>query len=393
MSYQIQDIMSIDWLNEFEQVAGRGGNSNVVKTIGILEYELFEGIESYFREGDLVITTFFFAKDHEELLFESVEQLIRSGASGLAFKDIYYSDLPKKVIKLADEYGFPLYRFPQSITMESVITKVTDLVTTTNSVEYSETLIRALLDQSMDIKMNSELRRILGNSVGQSYKVMFLNPKDHIGIKMARKQMLKFDAFNGSQMSIKFLKLNNGMIIVANTDDYPLLIDKAGVIRFLREQSLAHLEFEIGISSEKTRFEDFKDAIEESIFTVRTSLFTGETFQFFNEIGVFKVLINSIDSKPVEKYCRSILDPIKEYDLSNNTQILETSVAFIKNKGDFKRTANDQFLHYNTVRYRITKAKEILAMEDEHGDFYEQLSIAIKAYHLILPINEVFNLY
>jgi DNA-binding PucR family transcriptional regulator len=52
---------------------------------------------------------------------------------------------------------------------------------------------------------------------------------------------------------------------------------------------------------------------------------------------------------------------------------------FIENDGDLRKTAEELFVHINTVRYRIDKIKKILNLENSSWAFNEQLSLAIKA--------------
>ena len=64
--------------------------------------------------------------------------------------------------------------------------------------------------------------------------------------------------------------------------------------------------------------------------------------------------------------------------IEHRNEVLDTIKAFVKNKGDFKKTAFDVAQHENTVRYRINKLKTWLDMEDDNISFYETISLITK---------------
>ena len=71
--------------------------------------------------------------------------------------------------------------------------------------------------------------------------------------------------------------------------------------------------------------------------------------------------------------------PIKNYDEKYNTELFDTAVIYFEKDGNIIETANELFIHKNTVRYRLEKIKEILDMD---SGFYEQLAIAMKVYNV-----------
>ena len=76
-----------------------------------------------------------------------------------------------------------------------------------------------------------------------------------------------------------------------------------------------------------------------------------------------------------------ILNAIQNYDKKHCSNLMETAVIYVKNGGDTIHTSQVLHVHKNTVRYRITKLKELIPAGDEN-DFYEQLAIVIQNYLL-----------
>ena len=81
-----------DFLNTHERqvrlLAGQGGLARPVSEVGILDYELVPGLTSRYQrnnfyEGQLVLSTFLYARDSPYLITEAVRYLASVGASGL----------------------------------------------------------------------------------------------------------------------------------------------------------------------------------------------------------------------------------------------------------------------------------------------------------------------
>jgi DNA-binding PucR family transcriptional regulator len=75
---------------------------------------------------------------------------------------------------------------------------------------------------------------------------------------------------------------------------------------------------------------------------------------------------------------KEVLDPLYEYDENYKLDLINTIEIYINNDGNFKKAALIMGQHENTIRYRISVAKKILNLENNHFSFIEQVSIALK---------------
>ena len=77
------------------------------------------------------------------------------------------------------------------------------------------------------------------------------------------------------------------------------------------------------------------------------------------------------------------LGPILQYDKINNSDLLETLKTYFKCEGNMKIIAQELFIHYNTVIYRIQKIEELLNVDLKNLN--EQLNIhtALKVINLL----------
>ncbi len=84
----------------------------------------------------------------------------------------------------------------------------------------------------------------------------------------------------------------------------------------------------------------------------------------------------------MERFYTEAVSPVEAYDERNHTELLKTIFILAENDMDFKRTSDAMYLHENTVRYRVSKAKELMPYGRSDIDFFVTLSIVYKI-HLL----------
>ena len=95
MRLTIQDITNFPILDKLHLVAGKGGLKNPVTHCGILDYEYDKDVSSkyydynYQMDGFLTLTSFLYAKNDPNLIFDAVKKLVSKKGSGLIIKNIF----------------------------------------------------------------------------------------------------------------------------------------------------------------------------------------------------------------------------------------------------------------------------------------------------------------
>lgn len=85
----------------------------------------------------------------------------------------------------------------------------------------------------------------------------------------------------------------------------------------------------------------------------------GENFYVFEKDFDLIHLLENIDFKTLVDFMNKSIKPIIEYDEIHNSQLLHTLYTFINNKFNIKKSAEKLFIHYNTLRYRITLLRDL----------------------------------
>lgn len=83
--------------------------------------------------------------------------------------------------------------------------------------------------------------------------------------------------------------------------------------------------------------------------------------QKFSDLGVFALIFTDIDS--YKEFSLQYLGKLIEYDQKNGTDFMGTLQMLINNNFNFKLTAENLFIHVNTLHYRVIKISEILQVD------------------------------
>lgn len=105
---------------------------------------------------------------------------------------------------------------------------------------------------------------------------------------------------------------------------------------------------------------------------INTPLITQE------QLGVLSLLAQLPEDESVRHYKDKFLSPLKQYDATHRSNLLNTLQVYLGEKCNTKVTAEKLFTHYNTVTYRLERIKKILNADIEDAEVQLQLQIAFK---------------
>jgi DNA-binding PucR family transcriptional regulator len=132
-------------------------------------------------------------------------------------------------------------------------------------------------------------------------------------------------------------------------------------------------EYFIGKAVFRPGLDVLDQSIKEAVYALEACELQEKPELAYDSIGIYKLLLPH-KGKWMSTYVDSILKPLYDYD---DGKLLETARTYIEYQGDIVKTAQVLFQHKNTIRYRLSKMKSLLNTKSD-GDFYEQLSVAIK---------------
>lgn len=153
------------------------------------------------------------------------------------------------------------------------------------------------------------------------------------------------------------------------------------------------------IISNFTKFGDIAVGISDSVFDIKqivesyqhallvhnihgSSMKKTSYIEFYDDLGLYKLFYQIRDKQCLHGFVKEKLEKILEYDRKKDANLTETMQHYIKNNGNLQKTSKDLYIHYNTLRYRINKLKE-LGIDIENGNELMEISVAFQLYQYL----------
>lgn len=142
----------------------------------------------------------------------------------------------------------------------------------------------------------------------------------------------------------------------------------------------------MGVSSIAHDLEEFRFAFE----CAKQSLELGLTLQdgdsslvtHYDELGLFRVVSIAKNTAGLEQFCQDTIGPLVDHDSAHGTDLVRTLRAYLEQNQNAARSAKLLFIHYNTLRHRIERAKQILGNDLANP----QQRLAIEVALQLLPL-------
>ncbi|NLJ79122.1 MAG: PucR family transcriptional regulator [Tissierellia bacterium] len=137
----------------------------------------------------------------------------------------------------------------------------------------------------------------------------------------------------------------------------------------------------IGISNPVLNVEEFPTRYDEvcSSAMIGKALNGMSSINHYDDYRIFDIIMSVRDRDVLRKYVEDQLGDIISYDRTENMNLIETIRVLIDENLNMKRAAETLFVHYNTLRYRVGKLRE-LGMDLDDGTNVGDISIALSIY-------------
>jgi len=380
VNISVKEALELETLSEAKIIAGESGLGRLIEKVNVTECPMDWKRN---RKGEFFLSALYANKENIEDQYQTIKLLIDTGSSGLCLIDKYMVDLDPSIKKLADENSFPIIIIPEYIYYSEIIFSIMNAIIQKKNFFMLEMMINNLLNHS---KNPGEIKRI-ANQINKNFK----NTIMAIYCKLGKSDLVhKYELIRNSFLdkdNWSIVKFQSGILLLLSFSDEITNIEHV-VNDILKKIKYIAPDCYIGISDIYNGIENFGASVEETLLTVELSeKILKKDIAYHKDIGLYKIILPYKNDYAFKSFHREIIHPIIEYDKLYNTSLLETAIEYINNEGDFSKTSNALYIHENTVRYRINKIKMILNINTGFGNFYEQLSIAVKLHNLLANDN------
>ncbi|WMJ76451.1 MULTISPECIES: PucR family transcriptional regulator [unclassified Sedimentibacter] len=378
MSVTIHNLLSIDLFKDAKIAAGSSGLNNEIGRINFIDCPFPDDIRSsgLINKGDLFINSFYIAGDDEDMLFDFINAYIDCKCSGTFIITEYIKKLPQKIEDLCNMHNFPVVFIDPDIPYAEIIKTTMEMILSDKSETIFEMKIERILSNNVSKKTIIDTAHEIIKNFRSNYVSLYVSPDDFSGVK---KQMSVATIKNIN--AIEPVTYKKGMFLIIN-------LDKLSLLPSYIEQSESILKnffsrYNIGISNTFNEVENFNICLRQSLLSYEISKILEGNTVYYKDISLYKILYPLKNSDVLMDFYSDVIEPLTK-DVSNDkNELINTIEAYLNCDGDFKKTAALINQHENTVRYRISKAKRLLNLENNNFKFIEQVSIALKIKNIL----------
>jgi len=378
MAVKVKDVLKLDMFNNnIKVVTGEKGLDRIIGRVSVFDCPIENDVidKNIIGQGDFFVTSLFVVKDSKEDMLKLMEILVKSKASGICVINEYINGFSSEFIELADEHSFPVFLVDKDIPYANIIQDITELIIKDKEDIIGEMKVDKILKTESYEKI-VEISHDINNNFMNNFIVLYLT---NINSKSSINYI--YENINSREMW-SALKYKDGILIIMTNSEYAEIQNLYNYILNLIQNTCKH--YVLGISKFFNDLKHLKKAIIEAITSCSFSSILNKNVINYEQLGVYTILVPIKHSVELNEFYNRIMLPLKNYDKKYNLNLFETIVCFIENDGNFEKTANEMFQHENTIRYRVTKVKQILDMEDMNLEFLSQLSIAVKVHKLLM---------
>ena len=402
MKLTVKDLFDIPIFKNFKLIAGADGQDRPVCLTETLDFEFTRGIpmprSTLFTAKSLVLTSLLFAKDDPRQILEAVKGLYDLGVSCMAYKPVIYKNLPFEVIEFANEKNFPILEFGGDEFFEDIIFAVSYELNDGEDIASLEADLSKILEQDASPKEELKIRKEINSDFKRYIRVAAI--KDHSlqsedDIICLVKKIASLERINKKASLTKF---KDSYFIFLSQDTANEARFKALLADIFIALEIDENKISCGLSSILSTNDNFGKAIREAFWACNVAVLENDTLRYYNEIGIYRLIIPEIHSKNLINYMAEYLSPLGDisaipkvsheygnnisYNGDSKNTLLETACTYILARGDLDETASRMFCHKNTIRYRLSKLHDLLDPYCNEKEFQENLSMAIRIYML-----------
>ena len=386
---QVRELVSSGTFSELRLLTGEYGLDTNMKDVVLLEYESLKQEQRDYYQGDFIISTLYFAKDHPDEFYATVERLIAMGASGLAFKSSYYKTLPEQVRVMAQEKGFPIFMF-DNLYIEDVILTISDYMRLRQEFSMYEEPLFKILQGSTESYGIEQLCANMNPNRQKFMNAVYVHAPDMSSDWSTNlRSALQLRNTRKLTNNYRFLQFRRGFFILSNYTEPVALSDiSKNVLELLEGLGCDTKPLCFGVSGLHQRSIEFDCVIREAFDALLAAISEKAQVKLYPDLRLYQAIFPMVRDKSVRESMRLTFNKLEQYDKDSTSGfLLGTLKCHAEHGYDIKITAEVLDQHPNTIRYRLKKICELTASPTEvnhalflMGEFLKMDSLANAIY-------------
>ena len=389
-----KDMMQIPELTEVLKLkAGENGLQKSVRWIYFAdclqcvksEYK----IENYIHGDEFVVLTNPSVTDDSKKLMALIHQMYEYRITALGINE---GQISEELIEYCEEKNLPLFELPEKyplIDLSQIICR--KLVLEENDRNAAEQLFSSILDaEHLSRERVMAQARYLNIDLEGSFFVAefaFTSKKaesgceneDSLAAGRNVKPMIHSELSGYIKQDILILPQAGSILaLIPDREETESCIKEIFSRIVDRAQREYGMDLRIGVGNSKAYLDEVKKSRNEASAALRAAEVSGlkGNIFFYRDQGIYTLLSHVDDTRILDTYVEEKLGKLLQADELNDGKLSETLENYLNCSCNAKKTAEEMFLHRNTLNYRLKKIREILGCDLENLDTCLELKLA-----------------
>ncbi|RUS49055.1 PucR family transcriptional regulator [Cohnella sp. AR92] len=151
------------------------------------------------------------------------------------------------------------------------------------------------------------------------------------------------------------------------------------------DEKLKDLKLIIGVGRPHLNLKHAYSGYQEAIQALSLYACYKKPILFYEELGVFQLLLNLNDGTTLQGFIRNYLGPIIDYDETKGSELLLTLKVYLDHDGSKQIAAQKLFIVRQSLYYRLEKISELLGEDFMSPENRISIQVALRAYQLLHP--------
>ncbi|MDT3425457.1 purine catabolism regulator [Paenibacillus forsythiae] len=151
------------------------------------------------------------------------------------------------------------------------------------------------------------------------------------------------------------------------------------------DEKLKDLQLVIGVGKSHTKLKNAPSGYQEAVQALSLYPCHQKPTLFYEELGVFQLLLSLNDGKTLQNFIRTYLGPLIDHDQQKGSELLLTLRVYLDHDGSKQIAARKLFIVRQSLYYRLDKITELLGEDFMSPENRISIQVALRAYQFLYP--------
>ena len=271
--------------------------------------------------------------------------------------------------------------------------------------KYQRDIIHNILNGLLSSKEMTEAAAQLGMKESDTYRVVdFHTITKNVQRKYTKEQLHEVGVIEGELMHLLpdalIYRNMDQIVMIQQVDSNQTELEYQKEMEEIEEviqRSILYrkkdTDFQIGIGKSVEGYQRLKESYHEASRAIKyidiIRLVTGDknkSVVHYSNLGFFQIFGEIDDVTELERYIPETLKKLYLYDDEHKGELITTLQMYLRNKQSIRKTADEMFVHYRTISYRLEKIKQISGINFDNANEVLAVSNGLIIYKMLKEI-------